>query len=205
MVSNYLLIERYFHPICNLASRSVELMVYDLIVVDHSGTLGLICMINTAGLTTRGMEKCAAEGLTSRVLLRVLASSPFLTSLRAWSLACICIALLACLSVSTIETASLARRPSGLVHPLRIHCPTIVRLRVKELLGTILLLDRRVIVGYALLRDVTSLLHQELLVLKISGSVVCSVESRGARSFTIVESVVFHVNLNFLSFSRRSD
>ena len=81
MVSNDLLIERYFHSISNLASRSVELMVQDLIVVDHSGTLGLICRIDTAGLATRGMEKCAAERLTSWVLLRVLASSPFLTSL----------------------------------------------------------------------------------------------------------------------------
>ncbi len=81
MISNDLLIKRYFHSISNLASRSVKLVVQDLVVVNHSGTLGLICVINTTGLATRGMEKCAAERLTSWILLWVLASSPFLTSL----------------------------------------------------------------------------------------------------------------------------
>ena len=163
-------------------------------------------------LATRRMKECATKCLSCRIrfaIIHVIARSVVLAStsltlasFRTWPLSSVRITLLACLTVPTVDAASLARWASGLVDSLGIrNCRTIVWLCIKELLGTILLLDGGVVVRDALLGDVTRLLHQELLVLQIGSCVVWGVEGGGARGFAVVESVVFHMNLNFLGLS----
>jgi len=107
----------------------------------------------------RWVEESATESLPCRVLLIFTSAATFLSTFGTWSLptnttivACRPFHVNVLLAIATVESSALAARPSGLVHPGHIgDRSTVVRLGVEELLRTVLLLDRGVVVRNALL------------------------------------------------------
>jgi len=108
-------------------------------------------------------------------------------------------------NVSTWKTASTSWRGASLTIRELVWNGNIVgvNLPVEELLAH--LLNWRLVVGDSLLRNVLLMLHQELLVCKIRACHRSVRKSSRSWCFAIMETIVFHVDLNFLRFTTWSD
>ena len=159
--------------------------------------------------TARWVEERSAKLLTLSVhILSVL-------GFRVWPLStgAICGSIVWVVSsISTVDTIASRGRACRLILCI---CSVVdwnghfaaVGLRIEKL-GAILLLNwGRVVVRYPLLRYVTQTLlsEKELLVLKVGSGCISGVESCRSWGLSVVEPVILHVNLNFLSLARRTN
>ena len=69
---------------------------------------------------------------------------------------------------------------------------------VVELMGTVVLLDGRLVVRDA----IVALLLQELLVLQTRRRGIRNIQRGRSRGFAVIKPVVFHVDLNLLGLAR---